>query len=116
MHMSSVGNAHADVSEIPNRLVHPVPEVAVLLGGVTERYVWTLISTGALQSMTLGRRRVVAREDIDAFLLHLREQEQVARAAAAGDPNTGGSAGTGPGGGAGSGTGSGGAGSGPKAA
>lgn len=90
----------------------------MLLGGVTERYVWTLISTGQLKSMTLGRRRVVAREDIDAFLLHLREQEQVARAAANGDPNTGGGAGTRPGGGPGSGggtgTGGGGAGTGPK--
>lgn len=118
MQMSAEQNPHAGVSGIPARLVYPVPEIAVLLGGVTERYVWHLIASGELKSFTLGRRRVVYRDDIDAFLRRLAEQAQVARAAAeAGGTNTGGGAGTGSGGGSGSGSGTGnsggGAGTGP---
>ncbi|MBM7083632.1 DNA-binding protein [Micromonospora humidisoli] len=71
--------------EIPGRLAYSVPEVAVLLGGVTERYVWKLIDggTGPLRSFLLGKRRVVYYEDLDTFVRELREDEQRARSAAA---------------------------------
>jgi len=82
MHMSEIANTHTDVSAVPTRLVHPVPEIARLLGGVTERYVWKLLASGELPSFLLGKRRVVAREDIDAYIARLREDELKARAAA----------------------------------
>lgn len=71
------------MSAVPARLVHDVPEVAVLLGGVTERYIWKLIATGELPSFLLGKRRVVAREDLDDFVRKLRADELKARAMAA---------------------------------
>lgn len=72
--------------EIPGRLAYSVPEVAVLLGGVTERYVWKLLDNGngPLRSFVLGKRRVVYHEDLDAFIRELREDELKARTAAAG--------------------------------
>lgn len=71
--------------EIPGRLAYSVPEVAVLLGGVTERYVWKLIDNGngPLRSFVLGKRRVVYHEDLDAFIRELRDDELRARTAAA---------------------------------
>jgi excisionase family DNA binding protein len=81
MHRSSTPHAPTGES-VPDRAAYEVPEVAVLLGGVTTRYVWTLISTGELPSLKLGRRRMVAREDIDQFIRKLREDDQRARAAA----------------------------------
>lgn len=68
---------------IPGRLAYPVPEVAVLLGGVTERYVWKLLSSGELPGFLLGGRRVVFHEDLDAMLRKLRDDELKARAMAA---------------------------------
>lgn len=67
---------------IPYRDAHEVSEVAVLLGGIGVRYVWTLIARGDLPSFKLGRRRMVAREDIDALIAKLKDDEQQARAAA----------------------------------
>ncbi|MET9303228.1 hypothetical protein ABZX66_28295 [Micromonospora aurantiaca] len=60
--------------------------MAVLLGGVTERYVWKLIDNGngPLRSFVLGKRRVVYYEDLDAFIRQLRDDELRAREAAAG--------------------------------
>jgi excisionase family DNA binding protein len=72
--------AHAS---IPQRDAYQVPEVAVLLGGVGERYVWKLIGTGELASFKTGRLRMVARKDLDAFIDKLREDELQAREAAA---------------------------------
>lgn len=71
--------------EIPGRLAYSVPEVAVLLGGVTERYIWKLIDNGRgpLLSFLLGKRRVVYHEDLDAFIRQLRDDELRARAAVA---------------------------------
>ena len=82
MNRSEITETPLDGSPVPARLVHDVPEIAVLLGGVTERYVWKLIATGELPSFLLGKRRVAAREDLDAFIRKLREDELKARAAA----------------------------------
>ncbi len=67
---------------VTQRAAYQVPEVAVLLGGVTERYVWRLISTGELKSFKVGRLRMVSREQIDQFIAGLEEDERKARAAA----------------------------------
>ncbi|MCW6005548.1 helix-turn-helix domain-containing protein [Micromonospora sp. CPCC 205371] len=73
-------------ADVPQRLAHDVPETAVLLGGVTERYVWKLISSGELPSFLLGKRRMVYRQDIEELIRQLRADELTARAAAAGRP------------------------------
>lgn len=53
---------------VPSRLLYPIPEVAVLLGGITERQVARYIASGDLRSRKLGRRRLVHRDDIAAFI------------------------------------------------
>jgi excisionase family DNA binding protein len=67
---------------VPERIAHGVPEIAQLLGGVSERYVWTLIEAGDLESFTVGRRRMVRRTAIDEFIDRLTEDERKVRAAA----------------------------------
>lgn len=69
--------------EIPGRLAYTVPEVAVLLGGVSERFVWKLLASGQLVGFDLGRRKVIYHEDLDAMLRKLRDDELKARAMAA---------------------------------
>lgn len=66
------GNAEPQIPEngdasVPFRLLYPVPEVAQLLGGITERQVWKYIESGELKSKKLGRRRVVHRDVVFAF-------------------------------------------------
>lgn len=67
------GNAEQEIPEngdasVPFRLLYPVPEVAVLLGGITERQVWKYIESKQLASRKLGKRRLVHRDDIAAFI------------------------------------------------
>jgi excisionase family DNA binding protein len=51
----------------PNRLALTVPEVAWLLH-CSPNTVWGLIRNGRLDSFMVGRRRLVARSVIDAFI------------------------------------------------
>ncbi|MCX5119249.1 helix-turn-helix domain-containing protein [Micromonospora sp. NBC_00362] len=51
----------------PSRLLYPVSEVAVLLG-ISEKQVGRYIERKELRSRKLGRRRLVHRDDIDAFI------------------------------------------------
>lgn len=81
MHRSAEHDAPADKS-VPLRAAYDVPEVAQLLGGVGERYIWQLLATGELESFKIGRRRLVAKEQIDAFIARLSEDNQRAREAA----------------------------------
>lgn len=68
---------------VPDRKAYSVPEVAQLLGGVTERYVWMLLSRDELKSVKIGGRRMVPASDLDAFIDGLRQDEQRARESAA---------------------------------
>jgi excisionase family DNA binding protein len=65
---------------VPSRRAYDVPEVAVLLAGVSERYVWSLIARKELGSIKIGARRVVPAEDLEAFIERLRADEAQARA------------------------------------
>lgn len=56
----------------PERLLYAIPQVAYLLGGVTERYVRTLIACGHLRSVKLGRRRLVPGDALRDFLKGLK--------------------------------------------
>lgn len=49
-------------------LAVPPAEAGRLLGGVPERTVWTLIGTGQLKSLKVGKRRLVRVVDIEAYL------------------------------------------------
>lgn len=71
------------------RRAYAVPEVAELLGGVTERFVWHLIEDGSLPSIKIGRRRLVPAEDLDAYIKGLRDDAQRAREAATARPARG---------------------------
>ena len=82
MRESAVNASPMDGSGIPRREAYEVPEVAVLLG-VSERYVWTLVSIGDLRSFKTGRLRKIASKDLDAFIDRLREDEQQVRRATA---------------------------------
>jgi excisionase family DNA binding protein len=49
------------------RLALNVPQAAWLLG-VSPNFVWSLIAKGELGSFTLGRKRMVARSEIERFI------------------------------------------------
>lgn len=69
--------------EVENdRIAYDLDEVARRLGGVTRRYVEILVANGELASFKLGKRRLVAAIDLDAFVDKLRADERVARATA----------------------------------
>lgn len=57
----------------------------MLLGGVGERYVWSLIATGELESFKSGRLRLVARKDLDSYIDKLRDEARRVREAVAGE-------------------------------
>lgn len=82
MHGTERSDGAAD-GGIPRRVAYSVPEVAELLGGVTERYVWTLLSRNELTSVKIGGRRLVPADDLTAFVEKLKEQERLARLAVA---------------------------------
>lgn len=50
------------------RLMYPVKEVAFQLGGVSPRYVWSLIEDGKLRTVKLGRRRLVPHDALAEYL------------------------------------------------
>lgn len=68
---------------VPQRRAYTVPEVAELLAGVSERYVWDLIARNELGSIKIGARRVVPAEELEAFVDKLRADERRLRDAAA---------------------------------
>lgn len=59
-------------------LLYPVPDVAEALGKISNRHVYKLMDTGELESITIGRRRMVVAESMRAYVDRLR-QEQNAR-------------------------------------
>jgi excisionase family DNA binding protein len=67
---------------ISERISYKPVEVADLLG-VSERYVWTLIETKELKAVRLAGRKMVLREDLEAFVEKLKaERDAAARGAA----------------------------------
>lgn len=52
---------------VPTRLAYPVADAAELLG-VGRTYVYELMGRGELRSFTVGRRRLVAHDDLVAFI------------------------------------------------
>lgn len=65
------GNDDTEIPEsgdvqLPERLLYPIPEVAVLLS-LSEREVARLIKSERLKSRKVGRRRLCHRDDVRAF-------------------------------------------------
>lgn len=81
MQRSEITGTPTDGS-IPRREAYPVPEIAVLLGDVSVRYVWKIVDTGELPSFKSGGRRLVAAADLKAYIEGLRDDDQRAREAA----------------------------------
>lgn len=42
------------------RLLYSMPEAAQLLGGITERKLWSMVAEGEIKSVKLGRRRMIS--------------------------------------------------------
>ena len=68
------------VTEEPRRLID-LPTTARILGKITTREVEKRIADGDLESVKLGRRRLVVVESVDAYVSRLREQAAATRAA-----------------------------------
>ena len=51
----------------PTRLAYPVAEAAAMLG-IARTFAYDLIGRGELRSFTVGRRRLVAHDDLLAFI------------------------------------------------
>lgn len=71
-------NGNADTPEPPEsgtadrpRYLYSVPDFAYLCGGITERYVYSLIDGGKLRSVKLGRRRFIPHDAAKEFLAGL---------------------------------------------
>lgn len=56
------------------RLAYPVPEAAALLGCGRSKF-YELIAEGRIETVTIGRRRVVPHDALVAFLDQLRAGE-----------------------------------------
>lgn len=82
MHGSAENISAAPGSTPQERDAYQPAEVAQRLGGISVRWVWTLMGTGELPSFKLGRYRMVAAADLAAFIDKLREEERQAREAA----------------------------------
>lgn len=56
---------------------------ARILGGISEREVERRIAAGDLESVTIGRRRMVVAESLDAYVTRLRNEARSRAEAAA---------------------------------
>ncbi|QKY78503.1 helix-turn-helix DNA binding domain protein [Gordonia Phage Zitch] len=54
-----------------------IPDTAVFLGGVHRSYVYRLIESGELTRIHIGRRAMVTRASIDAYLERQAETDTV---------------------------------------
>lgn len=67
---------------VPRRALYSLEETAILLGGVTPKHVEHLIAAGTLESIKLGRRRLVPAQGIASMIETLRAEAKAARAKA----------------------------------
>lgn len=59
----------------PRRLLS-VDDVGRTLGGITRRQVYRMLDSGELESVKLGRRRLVPADAVDALINRLRNQSK----------------------------------------
>lgn len=53
-----------------------VDDVSRTLGGITRRQVYRMLATGELESVKLGRRRLVPADAVEALINRLRNQSK----------------------------------------
>ncbi len=54
------------------------PEECAAALGIARTKVWALLANGEIESVKVGRRRLVPADAIDAFVARLREQHETA--------------------------------------
>lgn len=64
------GGAEPRVSE---RLLYTIDDVGHLLGGIARSYVYELLARRVIRSVKVGRRRLIARQDLEEYVERLRE-------------------------------------------
>ena len=57
-----------------HKLVYSIPEVAERLS-IGRGLVYRLLNSGELRSLKIGHRRLVARDDLEAYVARLRDGE-----------------------------------------
>jgi len=58
----------------PDRIVYPVTDAAVYLG-ISRTKLFALIASGELETITIGRRRLVPHESMVTFVERLRQEQ-----------------------------------------
>jgi hypothetical protein len=58
----------------PPRVLHPIPHVRQMLGGIANATIYKLISDGTLPTVTVGRRRFVTDDGIAACVTTLQRR------------------------------------------
>ena len=64
------GGAEPRMSE---RLLYTIDSARELLGGLARSYLYELLAQGVIRSVKVGRRRLIARQDLEEFVERLRE-------------------------------------------
>lgn len=82
--VSMLGNVFQSIPSLGNDENEPLRLVSVkraadLLGEITPREVYNLFNDGELESVKLGRRRLVVVESIDAYVTRLRDAARAGR-------------------------------------
>ena len=79
MHQSA-GNITPTLATGIEWISKPVKEVAELIG-ISERFLWTLIKDGEIDSFKSGRIRLITRAEAQAYVAREIEKERAARVA-----------------------------------
>lgn len=79
MHQSA-GNIAPTLATGSEWISKPVKEVAGLIG-ISERFLWTLIKDGEIDSFKSGRIRLITRDEAQAYVAREIEKERAARVA-----------------------------------
>ena len=64
------GGAEARMGE---RLLYTIDSARELLGGLARSYLYELLARGVIRSVKVGRRRMIARQDLEEYVERLRE-------------------------------------------
>jgi excisionase family DNA binding protein len=59
--------------QMSGRLLYTIEGARQMLGGLARSYVYELLARGAIRSVKIGRRRMIARRDLEEFVERLRE-------------------------------------------
>lgn len=75
--MTAVEYVEPPTPAIEGRLMYPVDEATRLLGGISRRQLYRLMSSGSLASLRIGSRRLVPRASILEFIAEQRNAQSL---------------------------------------